>query len=147
MRAANADRKRVEDATLQRGQQWDQDLIDDPAYSTPEARTEHREEVDAIVANWTRQHDKHEAMRLVGSATIPAGPVMDTMELANDKTFETRGIRQTMQHKQVGAYTMSGWPVRYEGRTLPMTAAPLLGEHEQEIREALRAAVGVKEPL
>ncbi|HEY1934428.1 MAG TPA: CoA transferase [Acetobacteraceae bacterium] len=110
-----------------------EDLINDPMYSTPEARTEHREEVDAIVANWTRQHDKHEAMRLVATATIPAGAVMDTMELANDKSFETRGIRQTMQHPKIGAYTMSGWPVRFSGRTPPISAAPLLGEHSEEV--------------
>ncbi len=110
-----------------------EDLMGDPNYETPEARTEHREEVDAIVSNWTRQHDKHEAMRLVGSATIPAGAVMDTMELANDKTFEMRGIRQTMQHPKIGEYTMSGWPVRYSGRTLPISAAPLLGQHSDEV--------------
>jgi len=110
-----------------------EDLLGDPNYATPDARTERRAEVDAIVSSWTRQHDKHEAMRLVGGATIPAGAVMDTMELANDKTFETRGIRQTMQHPKIGAYTMSGWPVRYSGRTLPVTAAPLLGQHSDEV--------------
>ncbi len=94
-----------------------EDLIGDPNYSTPEARTARREEVDAIVSSWSRQHDKHEAMRLVGSATIPAGAVMDTMELANDKTFEERGIRQTMTHPKVGDYVMSGWPVRFGGAT------------------------------
>jgi formyl-CoA transferase len=109
-----------------------EDLIGDPNYATPDARTERREEVDAIVAAWTRQHDKHEAMRLVASATIPAGAVMDTMELANDKTFEQRGIRQTMQHPVVGPYTMSGWPVRFSGRTPPISAAPLLGQHSEE---------------
>ena len=36
----------------------------------------------AIVSEWTIQHDKHTAMELVGSATIPAGAVLDTMELA-----------------------------------------------------------------
>ena len=110
-----------------------EDLLGDPNYATPDARTERRAEVDAIVSSWTRQHDKHEAMRLVGGATIPAGAVMDTMELANDKTFEARGIRQTMQHPKIGAYTMSGWPVRYSGRTLPVTAAPLLGQHSDEV--------------
>jgi crotonobetainyl-CoA:carnitine CoA-transferase CaiB-like acyl-CoA transferase len=110
-----------------------EDLIGDPNYATPEARTDRREEVDAIVSSWTRQHDKHEAMRLVGSATIPAGAVMDTMELANDKTFEDRGIRQTMQHPQVGPYTMSGWPVRFSGKTVPVKPAPLLGQHGAEV--------------
>ena len=41
-------------------------------------------------------------MRLVGSATIPAGAVIDTMELASDKSFEARGIRQTMHHPKIG---------------------------------------------
>ena len=77
-----------------------EDLLGDPMYDTPDARTEHREEVDAIVANWTKQHDKHEAMRLVSAATIPSGAVMDTMELANDQSFVKRGIRQVMQHPQ-----------------------------------------------
>ena len=45
-----------------------EDLLGDPMYDTPDARTQHREEVDAIVANWTKQHDKHEAMRLVSAA-------------------------------------------------------------------------------
>ena len=110
-----------------------EDLLGNPKFDSPDARTENREEVDAIVAAWTRQHDKHEAMRLVGAATIPAGAVMDTMELANDKTFETRGIRQTMHHPKIGDYTMSGWPVRYSGKTLPISTAPMLGQHSDEV--------------
>jgi formyl-CoA transferase len=106
-----------------------EDLIGDPRFATPDTRTEHREEVDAIVSAWTIQQDKHTAMKLVGDATIPAGAVLDTMELANDKTFEQRGIRQTMQHPQIGEYVMSGWPVRFNGTTPPVKPAPLLGEH------------------
>src|ERR1700684_3261759 len=55
-----------------------EDLLGDPNYDTPDARTQRREEVDAIVSAWTRQHDKHEAMRLVSHATIPSGAVLDT---------------------------------------------------------------------
>ena len=110
-----------------------EDLIGDPRYATPAARTEHREEVDRIVADWTRQHDKHTAMRLVGSATIPAGAVLDTMELADDPNFRERGIRQTMHHPEVGDYVMSGWPVRFGGQTPSVSPAPLLGQHGEEV--------------
>jgi formyl-CoA transferase len=72
-------------------------------------------------------------MRLVSEATIPSGAVMDTMELANDETFVKRGIRQVMKHPQVGDYTMSGWPVRFSGKTPPIKAAPLLGQHNAEV--------------
>jgi len=58
---------------------------------------------------------------------------MDTMELANDKSFEQRGIRQVMHHPQVGDYTMSGWPVRFSGKTASIKAAPLLGQHNAEV--------------
>ena len=46
--------------------------------------------------SWSKKHDKHTAMRLLGSAGIPAGAVLDTKELAEDKTFYERGIMQEM---------------------------------------------------
>jgi formyl-CoA transferase len=110
-----------------------EDLINDPRYATPAARTEHRAEVDRIVSEWTIQHDKQTAMQLVGSATIPAGAVLDTREIADDPTFRQRGIRQTMKHPAIGDYVMSGWPVRFGGGTPEISAAPLLGEHGEQV--------------
>jgi formyl-CoA transferase len=110
-----------------------EDLIGNPHYSTAAARTERRAEVDALVSDWTRNLDKHTAMRLVGAATIPAGAVMDTRELADDKSFETRKIRQTMEHPTVGKYVMSGWPVRFGGEPPKVGPAPLLGQHSGEV--------------
>jgi formyl-CoA transferase len=85
------------------------------------------------VSEWTRKLDKHEAMRLVSLATIPAAAVLDTAELAADHTFEARGIRQTMKHPKAGDYVMSGWPVRFGGQTPALAPAPLLGEHGTEV--------------
>ncbi len=110
-----------------------EDLIGDARYATPAARTEHRAEVDAIVSEWTRQHDKHTAMRLVSDATIPSGAVMDTRELADDRSFQDRRIRQTMHHPVVGEYVMSGWPVRFGGTPPAIGPAPLLGQHSGEV--------------
>ena len=110
-----------------------EDLIGDPRFETGAARTANRSEVDELVANWTRKLDKHEAWALVSGASVPAGAVLDTREIADDKLFETRGIRQTMQHPSVGPYTMSGWPVRFGGKTLPVEPAPLLGQHSGEV--------------
>jgi crotonobetainyl-CoA:carnitine CoA-transferase CaiB-like acyl-CoA transferase len=111
------------------------DLLGDERYSTNEGRTARPDEVDAIVSEWTRKHDKMSAMEMLGEAKIAAGAVMDTMELANDQNFIERGIRQTIQHPEAGAYTMSGWPVRFGGSTLPVTRAPLLGEHNRDVLE------------
>ncbi len=109
-----------------------EDLIGDKRYDTPAARTEHRDEVDTMVSSWTRTLDKHEAWRLVSGASVPAGAVLDTREIADDKGFEARGIRQTMRHPE-GDYTMSGWPVRFGGATPDVRVAPKLGEHTEDV--------------
>ena len=109
-----------------------EDLIGDPHYATGPVRAE-REEIDVMIAAWTRQHDKHEAMRLVGAAGIPAGAVLDTEELQNDPSFAARGIMQTMAHPTNGDFKMPGWPVRHDGATPALAPAPLLGEHAEDV--------------
>ena len=110
-----------------------EDLLGDTRYDTPAARTERREEVDALVTEWTLKHDKQTAMNLVSGATIPSGAVLDTRELADDKTFQDRKIRQTMKHPAVGDYVMSGWPVRFGGEPPKVGPAPLLGQHSSNV--------------
>ena len=110
-----------------------EDLIGDKRYETPMHRLEREPEVDAIIAEWTRHHTKHEAMQLIGSAGIPAGAVLDTMELQNDPSFEQRGIMQVMHHPVHGDFKMPGWPVRVDGKPSRVEASPVLGEHTAEV--------------
>ena len=109
-----------------------EDLLDDPRFASREARGEHEAEIDAMVSEWTRRHDKHEAMRLVGAAGVPAGAVLDTGELLGEPSFETRGIMQTMKHPR-GTLKMPTFPVRFDGAPPRVTAAPLLGEHNTTV--------------
>jgi crotonobetainyl-CoA:carnitine CoA-transferase CaiB-like acyl-CoA transferase len=109
------------------------DLIGDPRFETVASRGEHEAEVDEIVAAWTRRHDKHEAMRLISAVGVPAGAVLDTMELHNDPSFERRGIMQVMRHPERGDFKMPAWPVRFGGEPLSVTPAPLLGQHNDEV--------------
>jgi formyl-CoA transferase len=109
-----------------------EDLIEDPRYSTPAARVQHEAEVDAMIASWTRTRTKHEAMAQVGGAGIPAGPVLDTMELLNDPTFERRGIMQVMPHK-THPVRMPTWPVRINGKPPSLKSSPGLGEHTADV--------------
>jgi formyl-CoA transferase len=113
-----------------------EELIADPRFASPETRGEHQAEVNALVSDWTKQHDKHEAMRRLGAAGIPAGAVLDTKELAEEPTFHERGILQTMEHPKVKGYCMPAWPVRHDGAPPSVKAAPLLGEHTAEVLAA-----------
>jgi crotonobetainyl-CoA:carnitine CoA-transferase CaiB-like acyl-CoA transferase len=109
------------------------DLIGDPRFETGVARQDREPEVDEMIAAWARQHDKREAMRLLGAAGVPAGAIFDTLELTNEADFERRGIMQTMDHPTAGPFKMPGWPVRFGGRTPELKPAPLLGQHTGEV--------------
>jgi crotonobetainyl-CoA:carnitine CoA-transferase CaiB-like acyl-CoA transferase len=109
-----------------------EDLIADGRFATREGRSQHEAEIDQILSDWTRQHDKHEAMRLIGGAGVPAGAVLDTGDLLGEPSFEKRGIIQTMQHPN-GELRMPTFPVRFDGTPAPVKPAPLLGEHTAEV--------------
>ena len=107
-------------------------LIEDPRFATREARAQHEAEIDQILSDWTRQHDKHEAMRLIGAAGVPAGAVLDTGDLLGEPSFEKRAIIQTMRHPN-GELRMPAFPVRFDGAPAPVKPSPLLGEHTSEV--------------
>ena len=109
-----------------------EELIGDPRYETPAGRGERAAEVNEMVAAFTRRHDKHEAMRLIGAAGVPAGAVLDTMELINEPSFEQRGILQVMDHPS-GPFKMPSWPVRFDGTPPKLEPAPLLGQHSAAV--------------
>jgi formyl-CoA transferase len=71
-------------------------------------------------------------MAQVGGAGIPAGAVLDTKELADDPSFDKRGIMQVMPHKTHPA-KMPTWPVRINGKPPTVKTSPGLGEHNAEV--------------
>src|ERR1700674_1213785 len=109
------------------------DLIGDPRFDTAAARLKHEPEVDAMIAAWPRQHDKREAMRVLGGAGVPAGAIFDTMDVTEEADFARRGIMQTLEHPIAGPFKMPGWPVRLGGRTPDVKPSPLLGQHTSEV--------------
>ncbi len=100
--------------------QWDQlltvidrkDLIGDPRFSTPQSRFDHHEEIDAMIAGWTKRHHKLKVMEALGAAGVPAGAVLDTKELRDDPHLRKRGMFVTVKHPVRGDFTMPGWPVK-----------------------------------
>jgi crotonobetainyl-CoA:carnitine CoA-transferase CaiB-like acyl-CoA transferase len=110
-----------------------EDLSGDKRYDTNQARGERAGEVDELIAAWTRQHTKDEAMRLIGAAGVPAGAVFDTVELMNDASLAERGIMQTIEHPTTGKLKMPAWPVRFDGAPPQVKPSPLLGQHNADV--------------
>jgi crotonobetainyl-CoA:carnitine CoA-transferase CaiB-like acyl-CoA transferase len=110
-----------------------EDLVGDPRYDTNQARSARAPEVDEIIAQWTRQHSKEEAMKIIGQAGVPAGAVFDTLELMNDPSLAERGIMQDVEHPTTGKYKMPAWPVRFDGAPPKVKPSPLLGQHNAQV--------------
>ena len=110
-----------------------EDLLDDPRFATPQLRFEHRDEVNAVVAEWTRSRDKREVMEVIGAAGVPAGAVFDNADLANDPALRKRGMFVEVEHPVRGKFVMPGWPVKMSASQVPLTPAPLLGQHSEEV--------------
>jgi formyl-CoA transferase len=110
-----------------------EDLSGDARYDTQLARSQRGAEVDEIIAAWTREHTKEEAMMLFGAAGVPAGAVFDTLELMNDPSFDERGIMQTVDHPATGKVKMPSWPVRFDGTPPKVKPSPQLGQHVADV--------------
>lgn len=110
-----------------------EDVKDDPRFASPTLRYDNRVAVDEIVSNWTRQYDKWEVMRIVQAGGMPAGAVLDTMELSQHPVMRERGQFISMVDPVQGPYEMVTCPIRLSDSTVPVAAAPKLGEHSQDI--------------
>jgi formyl-CoA transferase len=110
-----------------------EDLVGDARYDTNQARSARAAEVDEIIAQWTRQHSKEDAMKIIGEAGVPAGAVFDTLELMNDPSLAERGIMQRIEHPTTGEVTMPAWPVRFDGAPPRVKPSPLLGQHNAAV--------------
>src|SRR6202166_305758 len=60
-----------------------EELIGDTRLDNPDTRVQHQAEVDEIVGSWTRLRTKHEAMTQLSAVGVPAGAVLDSMELTD----------------------------------------------------------------
>ncbi|MGH7109576.1 MAG: CaiB/BaiF CoA transferase family protein [Stellaceae bacterium] len=112
-----------------------EDLIADPRFATGDLRVKNEKELDAIIGEWTRRHDKREAMEKLIAVGVPSGAVFDTMELHDEPSFAARGLMQTVHHHN-GDYKMATWPVRIDGRTVRLKGSPALGADSAEVLQS-----------
>jgi len=110
-----------------------EDLLEDPRFSTLQARAKHVKEVDELVGAWCAQRTKVEAMETLQRAGVPAGAVLDTQELTDDPDLRKRGMFADIEHPVRGTITMPGWPVKMSECEVPVQTSPLLGQHTAEV--------------
>jgi formyl-CoA transferase len=127
------------------------ELAADPRYADHKARGEHAEELDALIAGWTRSRTSGELLEALHAAAVPAGLVYTPADMAGDPHFRARGSLVELDDPEVGPVLMPA-PAPRLSRTPGQVrwAGPRLGQHTDEVLaeaglsrqdvEALRAA-------
>ena len=72
-------------------------------------------------------------LNVLGQAGVPTGAVLDAADLSTDPALRGRGMFVELEHPARGKFVMPGWPVKMSGSEVPLTVAPLLGEHNEEV--------------
>ena len=114
-----------------------EDLRDDPAWATPEARLNKLDKAFGLIEEWTSQHSKWEVMEKLNAHDIPCGPILSTKELVEDETLAELGSVVSVDHPVRGTFKTVGCPVRLSDSPVSVERSPLLGEHTDDILAGL----------
>ncbi len=110
------------------------ELANDPGYATAPARIARREEVDALLREWSAQRDAAEAVAALVEAGIPASRVRSYAEAARDPHVAERDMLQRVGEPGADAAPVTG-PAAKFSRTPTRVRRPAagLGTHTDEI--------------
>ena len=117
-----------------------EDWLEDPDYSTPEARVPRMGHVVAEIEKWTMTKDKMEVMSILNPLNVPCGPILSMKELAEEPALRATGTVVEVDHPERGKYLTVGNPIKLSDSPADVQRAPLLGEHTDEV---LRTVLGL----
>jgi crotonobetainyl-CoA:carnitine CoA-transferase CaiB-like acyl-CoA transferase len=86
------------------------ELLTDPRFETIQARgrPENMKAIDALIAEWTRQHDAEPLEALLREGEVPTTRVYTIADIYADPHFRARDMLQAVPHPVLGHTTQSG---------------------------------------
>lgn len=92
-------------------------------------------ELDAAIAEWTRNQDAKEIMRRLQAAGVPAAGVYHGLDLLEDEHLRDRGFFITQKHRYAGRKRYPLQPYRFRNWPAPRAdqPSPTLGQHTRAV--------------
>ena len=110
-----------------------EDWLEDPEWSTPEARLPKLEQLFEEIEKWTKTKTKYEVMDILNPLNVPCGPILSMKELAEEPSLRATGTIVEVDHPERGKYLTVGNPIKLSDSPTDVQRSPLLGEHTDEV--------------
>ncbi len=114
-------------------------LFDDPQFKSNDARLANDKVLDQMIANFMASMSQTDCLAHFRKHGVTVGPIYNSAQLLKDEHVQQRGVYvQLEKHHSDKAVVMHQVTPRLQGTPGTIRrAAPLLGEHTQEILQAL----------
>jgi formyl-CoA transferase/CoA:oxalate CoA-transferase len=114
------------------------DLAADPRFATNGDRVVNRTALRPLLADRLARRTTAEWQRLLESAEVPCGPILDVLEAFRSEDAVALGMTASVDHPALGTLRQAGIPFALERTPASIRSAPpLLGEHTDEILREL----------
>ena len=116
------------------------ELLSDPAWVT---NPDVPDEIEGALYAWLAERTTEEAMSEAQPNHWPVTAVRTPADVVADEHFVDRGFFAELDHPVAGRVVQPSAPMRFVGAEPLRRPAPVLGEHDSEIRAELNAATAV----
>jgi len=114
------------------------DLTEDQRFVSASVRKDNEDEIDLIIAKWTRERSPYQAMEALQEAGVPAGVFLNPKGLADDPHLQERRFLSPVLYKDGVERMMPVLPWRFVSGPEPrLESAPLMGEHNSYVFEGI----------
>ncbi len=110
----------------------------DSRYQTLAGRLEHQDDIDAALAEWTRQRTPQEVAQHLQDHQVTAGPVLSVVDAYRDPQLRGRRFFEPLTHPEAGTHEYPGvlWKMSHTPAHL-RTPPCCLGEHNDYVYRTL----------
>ncbi|MQA04452.1 MAG: CoA transferase [Streptosporangiales bacterium] len=107
-------------------------------FVTHRGRGDHQDELDELIAAWTRQLTASEALDRLHAAGVPAGLIYTAEDMLADPHFAAREAIATLTHRKLGEFSMQNVVPKLSGSPGKLRwLGPDLGEHNDDVYQGL----------
>ena len=109
-------------------------FLSDPRYQTKKDRVKNHIQLAGDLTAFFKKYSTQEIWKLLDDRGIPAGPVLNHVDVFNDPQTIARGMVERVYHPKVGCMKTLGSPVKLSKTPAKISkSAPLFGEHTDEV--------------